>query len=102
MKKLFLVFLILSVVFGFAQSVSADGEPGFSPTFKKVEKKPIGIINYEGLFIDLNINDIGDWKNPAKKWRKGYKIGCRYWTQHGKPITVTQMERASTRYPKLP
>ncbi len=73
MKKLFLVFLILSVVFGFAQSVSADGEPGFSPTFKKVEKKPIGIINYEGLFIDLNINDIGDWKNPAKKWRKGYK-----------------------------
>ena len=36
------------------------------------------------------------------QWRKGYKIGCRYWTQHGKPITVTQMERASTRYPKLP
>ena len=34
------------------------------------------------------------------QWRKGYKIGCRYWTQDGQPLTVRKMEKASTRYPK--
>ena len=32
--------------------------------------------------------------------KKGYEIGCRYWTQHGRPITVKQMINASTKYPK--
>ena len=34
------------------------------------------------------------------QYRKGYEIGCRYWSQNGQPITVKQMERSSTRYPK--
>jgi len=34
------------------------------------------------------------------QFKKGYEIGCRYWTQHGRPITVKQMITASTRYPK--
>ena len=34
------------------------------------------------------------------QFKKGYEIGCRYWTQHGRPITVKQMINASTKYPK--
>ena len=34
------------------------------------------------------------------QYKKGYEMGCRYWKQNGQPITVEQMQRASTRYPK--
>ena len=34
------------------------------------------------------------------QYKKGYEIGCRYWTQHGRPIKWEQMRNASTRYPK--
>ena len=34
------------------------------------------------------------------QFKKGYEIGCRYWTQHGSPITVKKMINASTKYPK--
>ena len=34
------------------------------------------------------------------QFKKGYEIGCRYWTQHGRPINVKQMINASTKYPK--
>ena len=34
------------------------------------------------------------------QFKKGYEIGCRYWTQHGRPITVQQMINASTKYSK--
>ena len=34
------------------------------------------------------------------QFKKGYEIGCRYWTQHGRPIKWEQMQNASTKYPK--
>ena len=38
--------------------------------------------------------------NGKLQYKKGYEIGCRYWTKGGEPIKVKQMVTASTRYSK--